>query len=180
MMLATSTTLLARESAGKAVYCWQGAKGDWSLQRFKPLIKVEGGTVFAELSFEGLALHEVRLRRFFADSELAFEYTFDSAGKLTVLRGSVQVKTVAPPLPGDTEPMAIPDWIAEATLTPEADGKIPPHHIFYSREKDRIDKPENADKYTKQFNDAPVYRTTQTVPCAAMMKEAERMNATQE
>ena len=72
------------------------------------------------------------------------------------------------------------DWLGEADLSPSADGKIPPHHVFYSREKDRIDKPENAEKYVGRFDDAPVYRTVQSVPCAAMLKEAEKMNATQE
>ena len=180
-MLAASTMVLAKESPLKAVYCWQGAKGEWSLQRFKPLIKVEGGTVFAELGFDGVVLKEVRVRRFYADSELAFEYTFDAAGKLTGLKGSVQVKTVPPPAAENGgEPMLFADWVGEANLTPEGDGKIPPHHVFYSREKDKIEKPDNADEYIKRFYDAPVYQTVQSVPCGAMMKEAERMNAAQE
>jgi hypothetical protein len=72
------------------------------------------------------------------------------------------------------------DWLGEADLLPGADGKIPPHHVLYSREKDRIDKPENADKYVGRFDQAPIYSTIQNVPCAAMLKEAEKMNATQE
>ena len=72
------------------------------------------------------------------------------------------------------------DWLGEADLSPGTDGKIPPHHVLYSREKDRIDKPENADAYVARFNDAPIYLTIQSVPCAAMLKEAEEMNATQE
>ena len=51
---------------------------------------------------------------------------------------------------------------------------------MYSREKDRIDKPENADEYVGRFDDAPVFWTIQNVPCAAMLKQAEKMNATQE
>ena len=66
----------------------------WSLQRFKPLIKAGGGTVFAELTLDGGVLEEVKLRQFFADSELAFDYTFDAAGKLTGLHGSVTVRSV--------------------------------------------------------------------------------------
>lgn len=72
------------------------------------------------------------------------------------------------------------DWLGEAELTPGADGKIPLHHVLYSREKDRIDKPDDADKYIGQFDAAPVYKTVAAVPCAARMKEAEKMNATQE
>jgi hypothetical protein len=185
-MLLGSTAVLAkegatgRESAPKAVYCWQGANGQWSLHRFKPLIQVNGGTVFAELTFAASVLEEVRVRKFYADSELSFDYTFDITGKLKDLKGSVQVKTVAPKLPGETEPMQIPDWLGEAMLTPGADGKIPPHHVFYSREKDHIEKPDDADKYIAWFNGAPVYRTISEVPCAARMKEAKEMNATQE
>jgi hypothetical protein len=170
----------AKEPAGKAVYCWQGTKGDWSLQRFKPLIKVQGGTVFAEMTFDGTALREVRVRRFTAESELALLYTFDGAGRLMGLKGSVSVKTVGPTIPGETERPLFADWVGEAELTPGEDGKIPAHHVLYSREKDRIDKPDDADKYIGQFDSAPVYKTIQSVPCAAMLKEAEKMNATQE
>jgi hypothetical protein len=185
VMLAASTTVLLKESAAstsapKAVYCWQGANGQWSLQRFKPLIDVKGGTVFAELTFAASVLEEVRVRKFYADSELSFDYMFDVTGKLKEIKGSVQVKTVAPKMTGDAEPMQIPDWLGEAMLTPGADGKIPPHHVFYSREKDHIEKPDDADKYIAWFNSAPVYRTISEVPCAARMKEAREMNATQE
>jgi hypothetical protein len=177
-VLAVPATAPAKERS--AVYCWQGAKGEWSLHRFKPLIKVEGGTVFAELSFEGGALEEVRLRRFYADSELAFDYRFNGAGKLTGLRGSVTVRTSPPPVEIGGEPMVFADWLGEADLLPGEDGKIPPHHVVYSRQNDRIDKPENAETYIGRFNDAPVYPTVQSVPCAAMLKEAEKMNASQE
>jgi hypothetical protein len=175
-----SPAMLANAPGSKAVYCWQGAKGDWSLQRFKPLIRVGGGTVFAEMSFAGGVLEEVRVRRFFADSELAFDYTFDGAGKLAGLKGSVSVRTVGPTIPGETEPPVFADWVGEADLLPGSDGKIPPHHVLYSRDKDRIDKPDDADKYIGQFNEAPVYSTAQSVPCAARMKEAVRMNAEQQ
>jgi hypothetical protein len=181
MTLAASSTVLAKDPGAKAtIYCTQGAKGDWSLQRFKPLILVQGGTVFAEMTFEGSVLREVRLRRFFADSELAFDYTFDGAGKLAGLKGSVTVRSTGPTLPGETEPPLFADWLGEAELTPGSDGKIPPHHVQYSREKDRIDKPDDADKYIGRFLEAPVYQTIAAVPCAAMLKEAEKMNATQD
>ena len=177
MALMTTSKLLAKDATGKAVYCWQEAKDEWSLQRFKPLIKVGGGTVFAEMSFDGGVLKEVRVRRFFADSELSFDYMFDGSGKLAGLKGSVSVRTIGPTLPGETEPPLFADWVGEADLLPGSDGKIPPHHVLYSREKDRIDKPDDADKYIGQFNEAPVYQTVQSVPCAAKLKEAVRMNA---
>jgi hypothetical protein len=179
MVLAWSPALPAKDAA-KPLYCTQDANGEWSLHQFKPLIKVNGGTVFAELTFEGKVLEEVKLRRFYKDSELAFDYTFDALGRLTDLRGSVQVKSVPPPGADPSFAVELADWLAEAELTPGSDGKIPLHHVLYSREKDKIDKPDNADVYIGRFNDAPVYRTIQAVPCAAMLKEAEKMNATQE
>jgi hypothetical protein len=180
MALASAPTSFAKDPNAKAVYCTQGPNGDWSLHRFKPLIRVEGGTVFAEMSFAGNVLEEVRLRRFFPDSELAFDYTFDVSGRLTALHGSVQVKSVPPPGADPGQGFELADWLAEADLSPNRDGTIPPHHVYYSREKDRIDKPDNADKYIGRFDQAPIYSTIQSVPCAAMLKEAEKMNATQE
>jgi hypothetical protein len=180
VLLAASSTALAKVSVAKAVYCTQGEDGQWSLHRFKPLIKVQGGTVFAEMMFGGALLEEVRLRRFYADSELRFDYTFDRYGKLVGLHGSVTVRSLQPPGadPGlDTE---LADWVGDADLLPGSDGRIPAHHTLYTRETDRIDKPDGAERYVSRFDDAPVYRTTQAVPCAAMMKEAETMNATQE
>ena len=70
-MMLVSSWLLAKDPNAKAVYCTQAANGEWSLHRFKPLIAVQGGTVFAEMTFDGSVLEEVRLRRFYADSELA-------------------------------------------------------------------------------------------------------------
>jgi hypothetical protein len=180
MILASSPTLFAKDTNSKPVYCTQGPSGDWSLHRFKPLIRVEGGTVFAEMSFTGNVLEEVKLRRFFSDSELAFDYSFDASGRLTALHGSVTVKSVPPPGADPGAGFELADWLGEADLSPRSDGTIPPHHIYYSREKDRIDKPENADKYIGRFDQAPLYLTIQSVPCAAMLKEAEKMNATQE
>ncbi|MDP9051617.1 MAG: hypothetical protein M3O31_13000 [Acidobacteriota bacterium] len=179
-VLVSSPMMLAKETGSKAVYCTQGAKGDWGLHKFKPLIKVQGGTVFTEMTFDGQVLEEVRLRRFYTDSELAFDYIFDASGQLRALRGSVQVKSVPPPGADPAFAAEMADWLAEADLTPGTDNKIPAHHILYTREKDKIDKPDNADSYVGRFNEAPVYRTIQTVPCAAMLKEAEKMNATQE
>jgi hypothetical protein len=181
MVFAASSTVLAKDPALKpGAYCTQGASGQWTLHRFKPLIKVHGGTVFTEMTFDGPVLREVRLRHFFADSELAFAYNFDASGKLVALHGAVTAKSVAPPGADAASSVELADWMAEADLTPGDDGKIPLHHVQYSRENDRIDEPMDAKKYVGQFDDAPVFRTIHSVPCAAMLKEAEKMNATQE
>jgi hypothetical protein len=163
--LAMSLNAPAEGGAVKAVYCWQEAKGDWSLHRFKPLINPQGGTVFAEMSFEGSALGEVRLRRFYPNSEVVFDYKFDPAGKLNGLKGTVSV---------------FGEWTAEANLFPSEDGTVPLYRVSYSRGNSHVQKPENAIDYVGHLDLVPIYRTIQNVPCAAMMKEAERMNASRE
>lgn len=180
MVLASSSMVLAKDSNSQAVYCTQSANGEWSLHRFKPLIKVRGGTVFAEMRFAGSALEEFRLRRFYKDSELAFDYRFDVSGRLIGLHGTVTVKSIPPPGTDPQQALDLADWVGEADIMPSNNGKIPAHHVLYSREKDHIDKPDSADGYVGQFYNAPVYKTIQSVPCAAMLKEAEKMNATQE
>ena len=179
-MVLASSALLAKDPKVKTVYCTQTTNGEWSLLQFRPLINVLGGTVFAEMTLEGGVLQEVKLRRFFADSELAFDYTFDASGRLTALHGTVTVKSVPPPGAVVSPGFELADWLGDADLMPGSDGKIPPHHVLYSREKDRIEKPDGAEKYVTRFNEAPVYLTIQSVPCAAMLKEAEKINATQE
>jgi len=180
MVLTASSTVLAKDPTPKVVYCLQEANGAWSLLQFRPLIEVLGGTVFTEMTFKGSVLTEVRLRRFFADSELAFDYTFDASGRLTGLHGTVTVRSVPPPGAIVPPGFELADWLGDADLMPGSDGKIPPHRVLYSREKDRIDKPYDAEKYVTRFNDAPMYSTIQSVPCAAMLKQAEKVNATQE
>lgn len=179
-LLMGSAPVRAREPEAKAVYCTQNAKGEWSLQRFKPLISLQGGTEFTEMVFDGEALREVRLRRFSPDAQFVFEYLFDATGKLAALKGKVTVKSVPPAGAVDTGSLVLADWLGQADLLPGADGRIPPHHVTYTRESDRIDKPDDAERYVARFYDAPVYQTVQTVPCAARLQEAERMNATQE
>ncbi len=120
--------------------------------------------------FDGRLLEEVRLRKFYKDSELAFDYMFDASGQLSALRGSVQVRFMPPPGTDPAFVAELADWLGEAELTPGNDGKIPAHHVLYTREKDKIDKPEGADVYVRRFDEAPVYRNTQSVPCAAMLK----------
>jgi hypothetical protein len=163
-----------------SVYCSQAATGAWSVQKFKPLIRQGGGTVFAEMTFAASGLYEFRMRRFDADAETVYSYKFDGSGKLVGLMGSVLVKGPVIALPGDTEPPASTDWLAEADLMPGPDWKIPAHHVLYSRDKDRIDKPESADRFITRFDTAPVYQTVQAVPCASLLKEAKELNATQE
>jgi hypothetical protein len=151
----------------KAVYCTQAPNGTWSLQRFEPLINPRAGTVFAELSFAGTTLEAVRLRRFHPDYEVVFEYKFDSAGRLTALLGSVELWG---------------QWLGEADLYPESDGKVSDVHVKYYRASshDLISHPEDAEEYAAELSSVPVYRTIESLPCSGSLHEAEKMNATQE
>jgi hypothetical protein len=159
---------LAAPRKVKAVYCVRGLQGDWSLQRFRPLINPGAKTTFAELSFAGPMLESARLRQFHPGYEVAFEYKFDAAGKLIGLLGTLEVWNS--------------HWIGEADLYPEPDGTLGTIHVKYykSGEHLQISRPEDAQSYTGELNRVPIYRTTESLPCGGSLKEAERLNATQE
>jgi hypothetical protein len=129
------------------------------------LIDPRAKTVFAEMSLAGPRLLEFRLRRFSEKSETEFDYRFDPSGRLNALVGSVTV---------------FGSWIGEANLFPNADGTVPPYHVKYRSEDQPRPRPDDAADYIGSLDAAPIYRTVQNVPCAAMLKEAEKMNATQE
>ena len=151
----------------KAVYCVRSSSGEWNRQRLRPLINPRAGTVFAQMSFTGSVLETVRLRQFHPDREVAFEYKFDSLGRLTGLLGDVEMWG---------------QWLAEADLYPETDGIVGPVKVKYysSRNRDRIQRPEDSQEYEVELSKVPVYMTIRSLPCASMLKEAEKMNATQE
>jgi hypothetical protein len=148
----------------KMVFCVPASNG-WSLQRFKPLIDPRARTVFAEMSLAGPLLLEFKLRRFSERAETAFDYRFDSAGRLNALLGSVTVFGA---------------WVGEANLIPDAGGNLPPYHVKYRRDDQPIPKPDDAADYVGSLDAAPIYLTVQALPCAAMLKQAEKMNATKE
>jgi hypothetical protein len=148
----------------KTVFCVRDARS-WSLQRFKPLIDPRASTAFAEMSMAGPRLLEFKLRRFSEKTEATFDYKFDAGGQLNALMGSVTV---------------FGSWVGEANLFPDADGTVPPYHVKYRREGQPIPRPDDATDYIASLDAVPIYRTVQALPCAAMLKEAEKMNATQE
>ena len=168
LLFFSSSFLIAAPRKAKAVYCVQAKDGGWSLQRFRPLINPAAKTVFAEMSFTGPVLEAVRLREFHPGYEVVFEYKFDATGKLNALLGSVEAWEG--------------HWIAEANLYPEADGTLGPAHLKYYRsaERDQISRPEDAQHYTGELSRVPIYRTIESLPCGGLLKEAEKMNATQE
>jgi hypothetical protein len=167
VLLMFSSFVFAAKRKIKAVYCTRSINGAWSLQRFQPLINPRAGAVFAELSFAGPVLEEVRLRQFHPDHEVVFEYKFDSAGKLTALLGSVEMWG---------------QWLGEANLYPEADDTVESFHVKYykSATHDLISHPDDAEAYTAELSKVPIYRTIESLPCGGSLQEAEKMNATQE
>jgi hypothetical protein len=167
VLLTFSPFGFAAKRKTKAVYCTQTANGAWSLQRFEPLINPRAGTVFTEISFAGTMLEGARLRRFYPDHEVVFDYKFDSAGRLTGLLGSVELWG---------------QWLGEANLYPEADGAVGSVHVKYYRaaSRDLISHPEDAEEYTAELSSVPIYRTIESLPCGGSLHEAEKMNATQE
>ena len=167
VLLMFSSFVFAAKRKTKAVYCTQAPNGAWSLQKFEPLINPRAGTLFTELSFAGTTLEAARLRRFYPDREVVFDYKFDSTGRLTALLGSVELWG---------------QWLGEADLYPEADGKVSNMHVKYYRASshDLINRPEEAEGYTAELTSVPVYRTIESLPCSGSLHEAEKMNATQE
>jgi hypothetical protein len=123
--------------------------------------------VFAEISFAANTVESARLRRFYPDHEVVFDYKFDSTGRLTGLLGSVDVWG---------------QWLGEADLYPEADGTVGKVHVKYYRasSRDTIARPEDAEEYTAELSSVPIYRTPESLPCGGSLQEAEKMNATQE
>jgi hypothetical protein len=165
-LLFTSSVFPAERKA-KAVYCVRSSTGEWSLQRWRPLINPRSQMVFAQFSFFGTTLESVRLRRFHPDHEVAFDYSFNDKGKLTGLTGSVDMWG---------------EWTAEANLYPEKDGMIGPVEAKYysSGKRDRISRPEGSREFEDDLSKVPVYWTIQALPCGSRLQEAEKMNATQE
>ena len=162
-----SSFAFATKRKTRAVYCTQAIDGTWNLQRFEPLINLRADTVFTELSFAGTTLEAARLRRFHPDYEVVFDYKFDSAGRLTALLGSVEIWG---------------QWLGEANLYPDSDGKVGNVVVTYYRgtSRDLISRPEDADDYTEELSKVPIYRRIESLPCGGSLQEAEKMNATQE
>jgi hypothetical protein len=167
VLLVFSSFAFAAKRKTKAVYCMQSVNGAWRLQGFEPLINPRAGTVFTELSFAGTMLEAARLRRFYPDREVVFDYKFNSAGRLTAVLGSVEMWG---------------QWLGEADLTPEADGTVENVHVKYyvAASRDLISRPDDAELYTAELSRVPIYRTIESLPCGGSLHEAEKMNATQE
>jgi hypothetical protein len=162
-----SSVIFAREKRRpNSLYCTQAKDGSWQSQSFQPLINPQARMAFFEIEFAAKRVDAVRLRRFFPDHDVEFDYKFDLNGKLNSLIGSVAVPR---------------GWVGEADLFPEADGTISNVHVRYYKPgtTDRILDPEDAGRYTAELSKVPIYRTVESLPCAGSLQDAEKMNATQ-
>jgi len=131
------------------------------------LIDLHAKLIFEQVSYDGQTLDLVRVRRFDPAYELVFEYKFDPQGKLIATHGLLNRWS---------------RWVAEANLFPDSNGQVKtPDLTFYrSAGGSVITEPEDGHNFYRLFESVPVYRTTEDIPCAGLLKEAEKRNATQE
>jgi hypothetical protein len=141
-------------------------KGEWVLQGYPPLIDTHGGTVFEQANYTGKWLSKVRMRGFRRDYELDVEYRFDESGRLTETVSDIQQGN---------------NWHAEASLYSDGQGGVREPEVTYSHEAGgkTISQPEEARHYTQMFRSVKLLKTSDEIPCAGLLKEAEKMNATQ-
>jgi hypothetical protein len=163
-VLAAPVAKAAKPIQVRLMFCVPMSQG-WSIQRFKPLIDPRANTEFAEMSMAGSQLLEFKMRHFSERAETAFDYKFAGDGRLNSIHGSITV---------------FGSWVGEANLMPDSDGSVPEHHVTYRSNNQQVQRPDDAADYVGVLDKFPIYRTAQAVPCAAMLKEAEKMNATQE
>jgi hypothetical protein len=139
--------------------------GRWTLQGYPPLVDTHTGTVYEQATFTGKWLSKVRLRSFRRDYELSIEYKFNEQGKLTETVGGVRQGT---------------EWYAEASLYPDGKGGVKPPEVTYShvRGGKQILQPEDGHYYMPMLMTARLYKTKDEIPCAGLLMEAEKRNAT--
>jgi hypothetical protein len=140
--------------------------GRWTLQGYPPLVDTRNGTVYEQATFTGKWLSKVRLRSFRRDYELSIEHKFNEQGKLTETVGGIRQGT---------------EWYAEASLYPDGKGGVKQPEVTYSHVQGghAIVQPDDGRYYTPMLMTARLYKTKDEIPCAGLLMEAEKMNATQ-
>jgi hypothetical protein len=140
--------------------------GQWKLQGYPPLIDEKAGAVFEQAIFTGKWLSKVRLRSFREDYQVTVEYRFNESGELVGTRAGIQRGEL---------------WYAEANLYSDGRGGVSEPSVTYSYRPGglAISTPEDGRDYTPMFATVKIYKTTDEIPCAELLKEAEKMNATQ-
>ncbi len=157
---------LAKPLQDRYRYCIpQGAT--WALQNYAPLVDTRNGTTYVQAAYNGASLQRILVKTYTRRIELVYEYKFGEDGKLMALHGWID---------------RWGRWFAEADLFPDADGTIPKPDITYRLAQfgGIIQAPEDGPDYTRVFSTVKIYRTIADAPCAVLLKEAEKKNATQE
>jgi hypothetical protein len=162
LLASLSTSSFAAPRTIKTMYCAKEKTGEWTLQWFRPLIDPNGRSSYFELSTVGPLIEKATLRQFRHSYELSYEFKFDGAGKLIGLDGRVEAWN--------------DHWVAEANLYPDAQGVVGPVHLkFYKAEGHlQIARPEDAREHEDELSRVPLYRTTESLPCSNLLKEAEK------
>ena len=142
-------------------FCVLSSDGVWTPQDFRPLIISRGTQTFAELRFTSTWLSLLRVRSLKPRSEFDIEYTFNEAGKLQLMQGVYRQTG---------------EWVAQSKMFPLADGSFEPFRVSYSRHAggEPIPEPEYARDPSPEFKTAKIYRTTQEIPCAGLLKDVEK------
>jgi hypothetical protein len=143
----------------------QGA--GWVVQPYAPLVDTKKGTKIEQAVYNGEILSHVLMKTYNDRYELMYDYHFDETGRLVQLRAYLE---------------RWGQWLAEADLYPESSGLIPHPDVHYrlSQFGGIVPDPKDGANETKVFLTAPVYWSVAQVPCAVLLREAEKMNATQE
>ncbi len=163
---AFSSGLPAKLVKDRNLYCVEAKPGEWAVQVYPPLIDLAHGTRFVQASYEGDWLEVVRVREDNASYGLVFEYKFDRAGKLAALHGLVR---------------RWGRWDGEADLVPQADGTVKRPWVRYSSGGGQtMVEPDDGPRYAEKLMQVKVYRNVQEIPCAGLLRETEKKNATQE
>jgi hypothetical protein len=141
--------------------------GGWVVQPYAPLVDTKKGTKIEQAVYSGSTLTHVLMKDYNDRYELMYDYRFDERGRLVQLRAYLE---------------RWGQWLAEADLYPDENGLIPNPDVHYrlSQFGGIVPDPKNGANETKVFLTAPVYWSVSQVPCAVLLREAEKMNATQE
>lgn len=147
-------------------FCIRNGK-DWMVQSYAPLVDTRNGTFIEQAVYSGGLLTHIVVKSYNQRYELLYDYHFNEGGRLIALHAYLQKWG---------------SWLADADLNPNSDGSVPQPDIRYRLDTGGgiITDPKDGSDYTQVFRSVPVYWTEASVPCAALLQQAEKTNATQE
>ena len=165
--LTTSATVVQRTPTPDHTRFCIPQGDDWIVQSYAPLVDTKKGTKVEQAIYSSGLLSHVLMKSYNDQYELMYDYRFDERGQLVQLRAYLE---------------RWGQWLAEADLFPDAHGLIPRPDVHYrlSQFGGIVPDPKDGANETKVFLTAPVYWSAAQVPCAVLLREAEKTNATQE